>query len=175
MPTKHPMTPEQVKNSYEFKVLKRLLKDEFDFIIDVGIEDDKLNNYDLIFLTVYVDPFKMAEQYNMKVWDGIFFTTLFSERDFDSPFPRVLFKGAPTDFSRTMDKEMDEIINGVRESQVIPNHMKIPAPRNFKVGTWVVPQDIEVPKEYLKELLTNHPYLIHSLRERGRGYLVDNL
>lgn len=175
MPASKTLTPEQVKGSYEFKVLKRLLKDEFDYVTDVKIQDDKLNDYNLIFLDVIVDPFKMGETYDLRVWDGIFFTTLFSNRDFESPFPRVFFKGAPDNISRVIDGEFDDIIKSVRDSKIIPNNMKLPEPRSFKVGTWVIPQDMEIPKDYLKELITNHPYVIHSLRERGWGHLVDNL
>lgn len=175
MPTKKPLTPEQVRNSYEFKVLKRLIKDEFDFVTNIDIQDNKLNDYDLVFLDLYVDPFKMAEAYDLKVWDGLFITTMFSDMNFESPFPRILLNDAPPDLSRTLDGELDDIIKSVRQSNVIPNNKKLPEPRSFKVGTWIVPKDTNVPKDYLKELLTKHPYLINTLRDKGRGYLVDNL
>jgi hypothetical protein len=52
------VTQKEVEDSYEFKLMKKILKREFPWIVDVLVPDDEeVNKYGLIFLPIVIDPF----------------------------------------------------------------------------------------------------------------------
>ena len=62
-----PMTPEQLENNYEFKVVRRALMREYPWIKDVTFKPSELEKYNLIFLDLIVDPIKMGEAYGYNI------------------------------------------------------------------------------------------------------------
>jgi hypothetical protein len=168
MPATVPLTPEQVRNSYEFKVIKRMLKDEYDFVLDVDFNDDKLNEYNLIFLDLTIDPFKLAEYFDAEPYHGLFHALMYTDQ-FSSPFLRTLLTGAREGISTEFDNETKDLIDGIRDSKAIPRDKKLPEQRAFRVGSYTVNPNISIPQDYKQELIHRYPYLADKLNDRWGG------
>ena len=61
MSERTPMTPEQLRNNYEYKIVRRAIIKEFPWITDVTFNEDELNEYNVIFLEFIIDKDKVKE------------------------------------------------------------------------------------------------------------------
>ena len=57
------VTKEEVENSYEFKLTKKIVLREFPWIKDIVLpSDEEINKYGLIFCFLYFDPIELQKQ-----------------------------------------------------------------------------------------------------------------
>lgn len=71
MATHYPHTPEQVYNSLQFKIIKKMLLSKYPWIKDVTIDEDIIHKYSIIYLMLEMDPFEFAEFYHTRVDEGL--------------------------------------------------------------------------------------------------------
>lgn len=56
------MNKQEIENNYEFRLLNRLLKQEFNWIVNIEVDETKLGRFSTIELVnVNIDPFKLIE------------------------------------------------------------------------------------------------------------------
>ena len=114
------LTGDEIRGLYEYRVAKRLIRDEFPFIKDIDIEETKLNEYNLIFLNIKVEPFEVAEYYDLEPYWGLIYQTIMNPSyRFSSPFLATFVQNPPTRFSMDFDDEVDDILASVHSSNVI--------------------------------------------------------
>jgi hypothetical protein len=136
------MTPEELQNNYEYKVVRRALMREYPWIKDVTFDPEELDLYNLIFLNLIVDPAKMGEQYGweMNTW----VKRAYEEGQmYRGNYPSLLFK-------ITYEVGRDEIIDPItrmfgeiHSSPALPEDMRLPRGRVFQVGSFIVNPDGE--------------------------------
>lgn len=165
---KTPLTPQEVRGSYEYKLAKRLIKDEFPFVKDVDVEDDKLNQYGLIFLKLYVDPFELSEYYDTPLYWGLVYRKLNDpSHGFSSPFLSTLLDNPEPRLTVEFEKDVGDILDSIRNSKVIPDHMKLPSDRSLSVGHYITTDNFVIPQKYKEEFVDRYPELRNIIEKQG--------
>lgn len=149
------VTREEVENSYEFKLIKKIIKREYPWVIDVvPPNDEQINNYALIFCDVLFNPFMLQEETG---WPFNSFMPFYFKED--NPFT----KGSPNfyttsylttiyDVDRTETNEISDgietIMKQVAKSPAVPSDLKLNKDRTFVIGEWTMPKS-KVPENIL--------------------------
>lgn len=140
MDTQH-LTSEEVTNNYEFKVVRRLIMDKYKWITDVRADEKDINNYNLIFVQLYVDIDKFIKETEsiparwMRSFKGQDYTTSF----ISTPFENLKYEEG-----RAIQDEMDDIMNKVKKTPAIPDELKLPEGRRLTPGQFIIP----IPQDF---------------------------
>jgi hypothetical protein len=145
------VTQKEVEDSYEFKLMKKILKREFPWIVDVLVPDDEeVNKYGLIFLPIVIDPFLLQR---MEGWP---FNSYMREylRGFLKPEGPYSYRTSylttiydvTRDVTNPIREEIENTMKAVAKSPAIPQDLKLNKDRIFVVGEFVL-QDMEVPDD----------------------------
>jgi hypothetical protein len=132
-----PMTPEQLENNYEFKVVKRALMKEFPWIKDVVFRDDELNTYNLIFLNFVVDPVEMSQPFGWSMMPWV-------QRAYESGlrykgnYVSMLFDVEHDEGKRALSDHMESTMIQVHESPALPEDLRLPKGRSFAIGSFII-------------------------------------
>lgn len=137
MPAEIKMTPQELYDNYEYKIVTKALKREFPWILSTMIDEDKLNNYNLIFLEMFFNPFVVAEEYGWELarWT---WTYIKEGRQYSSPYLSTAFDIPYTEAQDLMDN-IEDMMKGIHKSPALPQDLKLPGDRRFAVGSWIIP------------------------------------
>ena len=142
------VTKEEVENSYEFKLIKKILKREYSWILDVNLpSDEEINQYALIFLNVLIDPYMLQREtgwpFNSymkfyfagdKNWlhDGnrYYYKTSYLTTMYQVPREEVL----------PIQDNIEDTMKQVAKSPAIPSDLKLGKNRGIVIGQWEVPK-----------------------------------
>ena len=125
------------------------MKSEYPWIIDMDVEIDNLNKYNLIFSEIIIDPFKFAEEYNVTIPKYTILGLTRKERR-TSPFISSYFD-MTYEQGRELQNEMDEVMKTIEKSQALPDDLKLPKSRTIITGDFVIPPNLEIPEPYLEK------------------------
>ena len=137
-----PMTPEELQNNYEYKVVRRALMREYPWIKDVTFNPEELDQYNLIFLNLIVDPAKMGEAYgwNMNTW----VKRAYEEgQRYSGNYPSLLFNVTYEVGRDEINDPITRMFEEIHSSPALPEDMRLPSGRKFQVGSFVVNPDGE--------------------------------
>lgn len=149
------VTKHEVENGMEFKLIKRILKSEYDWVIDVIVpNDDYINKYYIILLRVVIDPFILQRQLGIPLvgflkidletggaeWPG---RRLFHPYVYFVNHIYEIFISHKDELSK-LDNDVVRTIEGVRPSPAIPDELKNNKNRNFTLGGYLIPQ-MDIP------------------------------
>ena len=127
------MTPEQVKNNYEFKVTKRVLMNELKWIKDVVLEESDLVIYNTIFITIVIDPMLLANQY-----DWVINRWVNNIPNYNASSPSMIFDIPYGVGEEYISDPIEKILNDVHRSKAIPQELKLPESRSIGVGGYEI-------------------------------------
>jgi hypothetical protein len=131
---KDPLTREELYNNYEFRVVKKILKDTYPWIKDVIVEDpNKINQYNLLFVDIMIDPYELAQQTDEPVAKYIG-STAFANY-FSSPYLSTFFTSDLKTYSKIQD-EIDQTLTSIHSSSALPSHLKLPKSRKLMAGSF---------------------------------------
>ena len=136
------ITPEELSNNYEFKVVKRALMKEFPWIKDVTFNDDELDKYNLIFLNFIVDPIEMSQPYGWVMMPWV-------QRAYDNGlryqgnYVSMLFDVDHDTGKQTLSNHMEDMLRQIHESPALPEDLRLPKGRGFTVGAFIINPDGE--------------------------------
>jgi len=148
------VTKEEVENSYEFKLIKKILKREFPWIIDVLLpSDEEINQYSLIFVNVLIDPYMLQREtgwpFNsyMKFYFGTDNTFLHTHEPYaySTAYLTTMYD-VPREDSNYIQEDIEKTMKQIAKSPAIPEDLKLGKDRQFVVGSWLVPK-MEVPED----------------------------
>lgn len=145
--TENLLTPQQVKDNYEYKVTKKAILREYPWIKDVTFNEDKLNQYNLIFVEFHIDPFELAEK---EGW-GIAKWTLrdISEgKVYWSPYLSSLMNISYAD-AKPLSDELDNFMASIHKSTAIPQELKLPKERQLHSGYFLTQEGLTIPTSYV--------------------------
>jgi len=137
MAVSDPMTPQELYDNYEYKVTAKALKREYPWILDVGVEEDRINEYNLIFIDIYYDPYMLEDEYGWGLANWLI-TSIEDGREYNSPYLSTGFKCTYED-AREVADEIYETIKDIHNSPAMPYDLKLPGTRKLAIGRWVVP------------------------------------
>jgi hypothetical protein len=131
------ITPQELYDNYEFKVVVKVFKRTYPWVIDFRTNETELNRWSLIFLDVIVDPMIIAKE---KGWEPQKWTmsAINDGKQYDSPYISTIFK-ISFDEGKEITDEMDKTLTEIHTSPAIPDELKLPQTRRFAIGGWVIP------------------------------------
>lgn len=146
LPPERHITPEEVEESFEFQTIKRILKREYPWVLDLNLGNDRfLNKYDLVFLTMTIDPYKLQKE---KGWEILPYVIVSSFRDdwFQPSSLNYIFN-ITEEMGKEMDNELTQVAKDVSESPHLPDELKYLSHKNrrYYIQSYKVPPDYELP------------------------------
>ena len=147
------VTPTEVENNYEFKLMKKVLRQEYPWVLDVLVpNDEEINKYNLIFLPIVIDPFMLQKEVGLPIeaWIKRYLTDerykyMGKPYAYVSSYISTMFKG-DRDIPRDLQERVDIIMKSVGRSAAIPNNLKIGKGRQFSSGEYIIPE-MDIPED----------------------------
>ena len=123
------MTVQDVMDTYEFKVAKKVMMDRYPFIIDITpTSDEDIQKFNsLLFVKIFVDGNKIQEYFKSPLRKSIF-RDMEKGWEYYTPFLSMMFEGNLEVSQRTsrVQKDSDTLFDKIHRSPAIPNEVKIP-------------------------------------------------
>lgn len=131
------MSGEDLMNNYEFKVVKRALMKEYPWVKDVTFNDDELDQYNLIFLNLIVDPISMGESYDytMNPWVK---SAIDRDETYKGTYPSLLFDVSYEEGKDEVTEPINDMFVQIHNSPALPQDLRLPEGRSFTVGSYIV-------------------------------------
>ena len=148
------VTKEEVENSYEFKLIKKILKREYSWILDVNLpSDEEINNYALIFVDIVIDPFRLQREMGWPFNSYMKFY-LSGDKNWLSGDSSNLYKTSylttmyqvPREEVTPIQDNIEAIMKQVSKSPAIPEDLKLGKDRGIVVGQWEIPK-MPIPED----------------------------
>ena len=147
------VTPTEVENNYEFKLMKKVLRQEYPWIKDVLVpSDEEINKYNLIFLPIVIDPFILQKEVGLPLerWIKRYLSDEHYKQTnrqyaYVSSYISTMFNG-DRDISTLLQGELDILMRSVGRSAAIPNDLKMGKGRQFSSGEFLIPE-MDIPED----------------------------
>ena len=147
------VTPTEVENNYEFKLMKKVLRQEYPWIKDVLVpNDEEINKYNLIFCPIVIDPFILQKEVGLPLerWIKRYLTDERYKQTnrqyaYVSSYISTMFNG-DRDISTLLQGELDILMRSVGRSAAIPNDLKMGKGRQFSSGEFLIPE-MDIPED----------------------------
>lgn len=140
MSARTPMTPEQLRNNYEYKIVRRAIMKEFPWIVDVTFDEDELNEYNIIFLEFIIDKDKVKELTDFSYPD---YAAGRIERGYryKGLYPSLIFNMSYAEGKDTITDPMEDLMAKIHKSPALPDELRLPSGRSFKPSSFIVNPD----------------------------------
>jgi len=138
-----PLTHEEVYNSYEYSIAKRLLKQKFPYIIDMKLDTDDINRYGLVFLDIEIDLKKFMDlhpQVRLTPWMKYKLQTNSSGL---YPFINLIFDGGGI---KDVSDDMDSVLTKLHFSPALPDELRLPKDRRLSPSAFTVTPSLQDPE-----------------------------
>jgi hypothetical protein len=153
------LTPEEVNDSYELSIAKRLLRQKFPWVQDIHITDrNDINDYHLIFTDIDVDGEKFLEAFPEASIYPYQYNYFRQGQIPTHSFLNIFFDDVDT---RDVENDIDEIFKKVHRSPAIPDELKLPSDRRLSASGFRVdptkqsPSYINMTKEAFEDRIKN--------------------
>ena len=145
MAAKIQLTYDELVNSYEWKLVQRILKKRFSWIKGIKVDPENVNKYNLIFVTIIYDPYELAKEQNWKIaWYKV--GSLRRKERVSDAFLSIIYK-VPTEISRAITDEIEEILRSLKKNKVVPEELKLPESRVLQVGDFEPTPNYDIPPD----------------------------
>ena len=131
------ITPEELYDNYEFKVIRKALMREYPWIKDVTTDPEQLNKYGLIFLDIEINPLELGEQmgWTMTPWVENAFR---NGKEYKGMYLSLFYDKVNYDDVIVIQRELDDIMKSVGNSPAFPKDLRMKNGRQFAVGDFYV-------------------------------------
>ena len=140
-----------ILESFEYKVLRRALKQKYNWIMDV-VPNNNINDYMSIFFVIKINPFILQKEQGWILRE----TTIYDMQNKKHPraysyldFPFDIDSDVSDDF----EMEIRDMMDLIRNTSHIPEEHKLPfkKDRGFDIGGYVIPtaKEIPIPKDVI--------------------------
>ena len=142
------LTKEEVLDSYELSIAKRLIRQKFPWVQDIHIsERNDINEYGLIFTDIDVDGEKFLQSYPEASIYPFQYNYFKEGRIPNHSFLNIFFNDVDT---QDIENDIDEIFKKVHRSPAIPDELKLPSDRRLAVSGFRVDPTKQSPS-YLNQ------------------------
>lgn len=128
------ITPQELKDNYEYKVSARILKQQFPWITSVSFNEDDVNKYGLIFLDLGINPNILSEETGWQL-------ASYAQYDYEnrgmynSPYLSTLMD-ITYEQGKELSAQLEKALLSVHNSPAIPSDLKLPRGRKLAVGNY---------------------------------------
>jgi hypothetical protein len=142
------MTYDELLNNYEYKITKKGMMREYPFIIDVldTNEEDFTKYESVVFVTLVIDPFILANMFGVKVWGGVT-RALKRGDDFDSPTLSIFLENS-IDLGIKIRKSIDDFTDTIDSSRALPDEYRMG--RIVRAGNYIA-YPSSLPPDFMSE------------------------
>jgi len=138
-----PVTQEEVYNSYEYNIAKRLLKQKFPYIIDMKLDNDDINRYGLVFLDIEIDLKKFMELYpEVRLTPFVKYRLQTNSSGF-YPFINLIFDGEGI---KNISDDMDSVLTKLHFSPALPDELRLPKDRRLSPSAFTITPSLQDPE-----------------------------
>ena len=142
------LTLEEVLDSYELNIAKRLLRQKFPWVQDINIsERNDINEYGLIFTNIDVDGEKFLQAYPEASIYPFQYNYFKEGRIPNHSFLNIFFNDVDT---QDIENDIDNIFKQVHRSPAIPDELKLPHDRRLSISGFRVDPTKQSPS-YLNQ------------------------
>jgi hypothetical protein len=137
-------TLESITATFHWKTVKKMMKRDFPFILDVKINEPELKIYNTIFLEVYINPFVFCEIYDTKIQRYYLREFMPLNKDINIMFLSVGFT-----ISENLNNDIMEKIKYIFHitNKSLPQELKIPSKRIFDISGFFFSKDSQLPPD----------------------------
>jgi len=135
-----PMSGDELRNNYEYKVVRRALMKQYPWIKDVTFDEEDLNKYNLIFLNLIVYPAEMGESYGFEMNPWIKSRVQRGEKYYGT-YPSLIFNITFEQGKDEVTIPIDDMIREIHNSPALPEDLRLPRGRQFQVGSYIINPD----------------------------------
>ena len=135
-----PMSGDELRNNYEYKVVRRALMKQYPWIKEVTFDEDDLNKYNLIFLNIIVDPIEMGESFGYELNSWIKSRVQRGEKYYGT-FPSLIFTVPFEQGKDEVNIPIENMIREIHNSPALPEDLRLPKGRQFQVGSYIINPD----------------------------------
>ena len=137
------MTIEELKNTYEFKLVKKIIMREYPFVKDITVkEESDINRWTYImYLEFVIDPFILSNMLQIPVWYLTVERLKRGEPHWSTSLT-LFFAGTNEDklnVIRNVNKQMENLMKEIHETPAIPKELKLD--KVFNIGSYVAYPD----------------------------------
>lgn len=128
------ITPDELRDTYEYKVAQRILKQDYPWIKEVTFKENELNEYNVIFLIIAIDVAEMSDTLNEPLAPYIKRDIPIDQMNptlYTSPYLNSFLRK----FNTKIQEDMDEKLHRIHTNKAIPRELKLPENRTLIVGT----------------------------------------
>lgn len=141
------ITKDELYNNYEYKVTKRVILNEFPWIKDITYDGGNINEYNLIFVALHMDPFELSDLTGWSVYKwalkDIEENHIFSTSYLSSMMNITYYEALP------ITEQIDETFKSVHKSQAIPPDLRLPYDRRLSIGDFKTLKGLTIPPNYV--------------------------
>jgi len=143
----------KIYNNYEYKLIKRELKKEFPWIIDIEV-NEHLDEYQIP-LDIYIDPYKLQETLdNRPLYSWVKRSIVYGE-EFKSPYISTIVDIPYVVSQHEITNHVEKTINKINAlpTNALPFNLKLNV--DVSVYSWIIPENYidthEVPQEDIEK------------------------
>ena len=126
------LTLDEVLDSYELSIAKRLIRQKFPWVQDIHIsERNDINEYGLIFTNIDVDGEKFLQAYPEASIYPFQYNYFKEGRIPNHSFLNIFFNDVDT---QDIENDIDNIFKKVHRSPAIPDELKLPHDRRLSIS-----------------------------------------
>jgi hypothetical protein len=141
------LTIQQLYDNYEFKVIKKIIMREFPWIKDVTVDGDSINQYNLIFVILDINPFELSDIIGHPVYKWALNDIEHGESFSSSYLSSVM--NISYEESKPITDQIEEIFTSVHKSIAIPKELKLPEARRLAIGDFKTLEGLTIPPNYV--------------------------
>ena len=141
------MTYEELLDNYEYKITKKGMMREYPFIIDVLDDEQDFPKYQsVVFVTLVINPYILANMFGVKVWGGV--TRALKRGDnFSSPTLSIFLENS-IDLGIKVRQSIDDFTDAIHSSRAIPDEYRMG--RRLRVGNYIA-YPSSLPPDFMSE------------------------
>jgi hypothetical protein len=137
------MTPEIIYDTYEYKIVKKVLKQKYPWIIDLKINENDLLKYGTIYVSVIINPYILQETTGWELIRGadLWLQDKSTYGGLASMYQIDVYEGV------RMRHEIQNTMNAVHNSVALPDELKVPSQyrHGWGIDDFIFPSHKEVP------------------------------
>jgi len=141
------ITKDELYNNYEYKITKKIILNEFPWIKDMTFDGGNINEYNLIFVTLHMNPFELSDLTGWGVYkwalkdieEGHTFSTSYLSSMMNITYNEAL----PT------TEKIDDTFKSVHKSAAIPPELRLPYDRRLSTGDFKTLKGLTIPPTYV--------------------------
>ena len=152
------ITVDQLYNNYEYKITKKVILNEFPWIKDMTFDGENVNEYNLIFVTLHMDPFELSDITGWAVYKWAL-KDIEKGEVYDTTYLSTMMNVSYED-AKPLTNKIDETFKSVHKSAAIPPELRLPYDRKLSIGHFKTLKGLTIPTKYVdwsKTLKDDHP------------------